>query len=124
MKSKHLVAALAASAGLMWASAHAADAPPAQAAPQLPPGIIIFELQPAEPGVPPPQARSPEAQGAEGQAPQAAEPGSAQEQAQAQAQEQAMLSMLLLQLLGGMHGQPGGSGAVEMQPLPPDAQRI
>lgn len=117
MKSKRWVAALAASAGLLWASAHAADAPPAQAAPEVPPGIIIFELQPAEPGVTPP----------EGQPPQAAEPGSAQaqERAQAQAQEQAMLSMLLLQLLSGMEGPAGGGGgAVEMQQLPPDAQRI
>lgn len=108
MKSKRLVAALAASAGLLWASAHAADEPPVQPTPALPPGIIIFELQPADPAVAPP----------EGQPPQAAEPGSAQ------AQEQAMLSMLLLQLLGGMEGHGSGGGTVEMQRLPPDAQRI
>lgn len=104
MRSKRLIAALAAGAGLMWASAHAADAPPVQA----PPGIIIFELQPAPPRTAP-----------EGEPPQASEPGAAQ------AQEQAMLSMLLLQLLSGMEGAAGGGGgAVEVQQLPPDAQRI
>lgn len=110
MNSKPLVAALAASAGLLWAAAHAADERPAQAAPEVPPGIIIFELQPAEPGVAPPEA----------QPPQAAQSGSAQ------AQEQAILSMLLLQLLSGMggHGSAGDGGAVEAQQLPPDAQRI
>ena len=108
MRSKRWIAALAASAGVLWASAHAADEPPVQAPPGIPPGIIIFELQPAPPGTAP-----------EGEPPQAAEPGAAQ------AQEQAMLSMLLLQLLAGMEGQAGGgSGAVEVQQRPPDAQRI
>ena len=78
MRSKRWIAALAAS-GVLWASAHAADEPPVQAPPGIPPGIIIFELQPAQPGTVP-----------DGQPPQASEPGAAQ------AQEQAMLSMLLL----------------------------
>lgn len=108
MRSKRLIAALAAAAGLAWASAHAADEFPVQASPGIPPGIIIFELQPAPPRTAP-----------EGEPPQASEPGAAQ------AQEQAMLSMLLLQLLSGMEGAAGGGGgAVEVQQLPPDAQRI
>ena len=114
MKSRQIVAALAASAGLMLGAAHAAPEA-AEAAPGAPPAIIIFELQPAQPGV------APEA----GQPPVAGEPSLSPGQppeAQAQSeQEQLMLGMLLLQMLSGMHA-PGE--AIEVQQLPPEAKRI
>ena len=46
MKSKRTVAALVASAGLLWGSAHAAP----EAAQEQIPEIIILEMQPMAPG--------------------------------------------------------------------------
>jgi hypothetical protein len=97
MKSNRVVAALAAGAALAWGSAHAAPEA-AEPAPEAP-GIIIFQLEPAQPGT----------------APQAGEAGQA-----ASEHEQVMLGMLLLQMLGAMQSE-GESAEVR---LPPGGQRI
>ena len=114
MKSRQIVAALAASAGLSLGSAHAAPET-AEAAPEAPPAIIIFELQPAQPGIAPEAGRPPVA-GAPSLSP--GQPSGAQAQSE---QEQLMLGMLLLQMLSGMQGE---GETVEIQQLPPQANRI
>ena len=109
MKSKRILAALAASAGLLWATAHANDEA-RQAMPELPPGIIIFELQPAP-------------QGAVPQGPMQGAPESGQPHAAQPSEQELIMSMLLMQLLSGMEGPPQG-GAMEMPASEPEGVRI
>ena len=95
MKPMHTVAALAASALLLWGSAQAAPEQP-EATEGIP--VIILELQPTDPG----------ASGAP-----------------ASEQEQAMMSMLLLQLLMGLQAQGEASDApASIAPMSDVGQRI
>lgn len=88
------IAAMIAAAGLISGSARAAPESADQPTPDEAPGVIIFQLQPSEPG---------------------------QEQ-NASEQEQAIMAMLLLQLLGAM--EPQGEPAEVPIVAPSTGERI
>lgn len=96
MMSKSTIAALAAAAGLIWGSAHAAPEGTEQAPAELP-GVIIFELTPTIPGE-----------------------GGAGSELGATEQEQAMMAMLLLQLMSVMQAE---GDTIEVQQVAPSTEQ-